>query len=246
MSIPRIYQSIPLHLNATIILSKAATHHLIHVLRKKLGDTIIVFNGTGTAYQGCITGATATSTTVLLTHCTNPTVESPLQLILAQGIARGEKMDYILQKSVELGVSQIIPVLTEYCNMRLSKEQQHKKHLHWQTIMQSACEQSGRTRLATLMPVVTLPEWLATCQAELKLALHPGSQHNLTTLRQAYPTRTSIALLIGPEGGLSEQEIILAQQQDFQLVRLGPRILRTETAAIAMLGIAQLLWGDLS
>ncbi len=174
--------------------------------------------------------------------------ESPLRITLAQGISRGERMDYTLQKSVELGVSRIIPLSTERCGVKFDAKRAAKRLQHWQGVIISACEQSGRNDIPEILPTISLHAWLdahrVPCQQQeaLRLLLHPRATQSL---RQLTPPTGEISLLIGPEGGLSDNEIDMATQCGFEGIQLGPRVLRTETAGVAALAALQSYWGDL-
>lgn len=243
MSVSRIYQAVTLSEQTTLRLDENATHHLSRVLRVKKGDYLIIFNGKGGEYKTIITDIDKKAVTVdILSHYPRE-AESPIDLHLAQGIARGEKMDFIIQKAVELGVSKITPIITERCNVRLMPEREEKRTKHWQSIAISACEQCGRNQIPIIFSPVFLNEWLAQVKADHCFVLSPHVEAKLpVTLSQD----TSIVLLIGPEGGLSDLEVTTAFQHGFLPLKLGPRVLRTETAAITSLAILQYRFGDLS
>jgi 16S rRNA (uracil1498-N3)-methyltransferase len=169
--------------------------------------------------------------------------ESPLHVTLAQGVSRGERMDYTIQKAVELGVTRIVPLISERCEVRLEGERLTKRVQHWQAVAASACEQCGRNRVPPVLAPVPLNSWLAEPVHGLRLVLNPLAPATLTSL--STPDDRLITLLIGPEGGLSDAEVKRAQQSGFVGIRLGPRILRTETAAVTALSALQMLWGDL-
>lgn len=239
MRIPRIYQAVPLAINAEIVLSPEASNHLLRVLRLKEAAKLIIFNGEGGEYSASISRTTKKDCWAKLTEYYAKDIESPVKIHLAQGIARGEKMDFIIQKSVELGVAEITPLFSEFCDVHLDQERQNKRLLHWQNIAINACEQSGRTRIPKINAPQKLSQFLVEHQAELKLFLHPyAKEYSITHSPQ------SLTVLIGPEGGFSEQEVAAAVQQNYQVLSLGPRILRTETASIACLTIMQYCWGD--
>jgi 16S rRNA (uracil1498-N3)-methyltransferase len=170
--------------------------------------------------------------------------ESPISLCLAQGISRGEKMDYTIQKAVELGVTKIIPLLTERCTVKLDADRREKRLQHWQSIIISACEQSGRNKIPTLLPPQAFHHWLPTANADQCFVLAPTANQKLEKI--SLKNNAEVILLIGPEGGLSDGEIALASDQSFIPLNLGPRILRTETAAVAALSALQCIYGDLA
>lgn len=236
----RIYQAIPLRLNQTITLDEKASHHLARVLRVNVEDNIIVFNGEGGEYEAVIKKIDKKTVHVDIVNFHPQDRESPLDIYLAQGIARGEKMDFIVQKAVELGVKKIIPLITERCNVRLDQEREEKRLLHWRAVAISACEQSGRNRIPDVSAPMALVDWLPQAKADKCFILAPHAETKLSETNKP----ASIALLIGSEGGLSEKEIDLACQHHFIPLNLGPRILRTETAPVAALAILQMKFGD--
>lgn len=240
----RLFQDCDMILQQTIWLDERASHYLIRVLRVKTGDDIIIFNGKGGEYHAVIKEITKRGILIEALNFNPQNRESPLITCLAQGIARNDKMDVIIQKAVELGVSHIIPLITARCQYRLNKEQIDKKMHHWQGIIISACEQSGRNLLPILSKPMHLAEWLPQAIAQAKWVLSP---HQKPPVKPSLvSTCASFDLLIGPEGGLTEQEIGLANQHDFASFNLGERILRTETATITALSIVQYQFGDLS
>lgn len=243
MSLSRVYQPIPLSINTDIRLEEKASHHLARVLRVKVGDQVTLFNGRGGEYTAVITHIDKKGVFVNIVSFTPRELESPIQIYLAQGLARGEKMDFIIQKSVELGVQHIIPLVTQRCNVRLDAVREEKRAQHWRSIAASACEQCGRNRV----PEITLPTpfdtWLITAKADLCIVLSPYASNKLRN--QSISTPRSILLLIGPEGGLTEAEIKAAIAQGFLPLNLGPRVLRTETAPLAALTLLQHWYGDL-
>ena len=243
MSITRIYQPINLTVQTTIGLDEKASHHVARVLRARVGDTLTLFNGQGGEYIAVIKQIDKRQVTVEITEFSDRDVESPLNLYLAQGIARGEKMDFIMQKAVELGVKKIFPLITERCNVRLDNEREEKRLQHWQAIAISACEQSGRNIIPEVMAPQTFMSWLPQVKAEQRFVLSPHRQEKLPA---RLSTLTSVVLLIGPEGGLSDNEVATAMQHQFLPLNLGPRVLRTETAPIAALSVLQFYCGDFS
>jgi 16S rRNA (uracil1498-N3)-methyltransferase len=235
----RIYQDVPLALGM-LQLEEKASHHLARVLRVDVGDEIILFNGTGGEYQAVIRSVSKKTVAVELLSFSAREAESSTAIYLGQGIARGEKMDFVIQKAVELGVTKIYPVITERCNVRLDHEREQKRMQHWQAVMISACEQSGRNHLPELHAPLPLYDWLAMINAEKKLVLSP---HVAVKLDRSQRPAT-VAVLIGPEGGLSRAEMAAAAAHDFAGLNLGPRVLRTETAALTALAVLQFAYGD--
>lgn len=172
----------------------------------------------------------------------DPQRESPLRLEVGQAISRGERMDFAVQKATELGMRQLTPLFTERCEVRLNSQRQEKRQRHWQQIAVSACEQSLRVQVPTIHEPQPLAQWLHSVEAELKLVLHHHTAEPLGNLARP----ASVALLIGPEGGLTEEEVAAATAAGFQPVAFGPRVMRTETAPVAAAAILQYLWGDFS
>lgn len=222
-------------------LPAAAHRHAIQVLRLKRGDQIRLFDGQGFECEADLIEVSKRDSQVQVGKRIDIGNESPLTITLLQGVSRGERMDYALQKAVELGVTRVIPVVTERCNVQLSNGRADKRLSHWQGVIVSACEQSGRSFVPELTNVMLLDDALLTCDAQCKLVLEPLARAGFTSVEK----QDDLALLIGPEGGFSEQEIAQANKADFQSVRFGPRILRTETATVAALAVVQALWGDL-
>lgn len=240
MRISRIYTDLPLKLENSVMLEGQQAHYLSKVLRLKANASLILFNGDGFEYKSCVTDIGKHNITLEIQEAVAANSESHLQTILGLGLSRGERMDIAIQKSTELGVSEIVPLFTAFSEVKLQGERLQKKLRHWQQVAISACEQSGRNRIPKIHLPVDYSSWCKSLECELKLIFEPNGNSALPN--QEKPTE--VALLIGPEGGLSDQEIKHATSTGFQAVRLGPRILRTETAPIAALTSLQLLWGD--
>lgn len=253
MRIPRIYQPELLSVGQEIQLDNQATVHVARVLRMREGDSIVVFNGQGGEYQGILRRLDKRAASVELLGFVEADVESPLHIILAQGVSRGERMDYTVQKAVELGVHSIVPLQTERTVVNLNDERKDRRRQHWQTVVYSACEQSGRNFVPMVEPVIKLSNWLQTSSLQTsnlqttgetqKFVLNHRAERGLDSLE--INSSGPITVLIGPEGGLAEQEIAQVEQAGFMSIRLGPRVLRTETAALAFLSVLQAKWGDL-
>lgn len=243
MSISRIFQPVELVCGAEILLDKQASHHLAVVLRAKPQDVLTIFNGRGGEYNSVITQVNKQQVRVQIDHYVARAAESSLALYLAQGISRGEKMDYTIQKAVELGVKKIIPLFTERCTVKLDAERCAKRLQHWQSIIISACEQSGRNEIPELLLPMTLENSLQAVTADWYFVLSPKAISRLK--EQPVQERQRVVLLIGPEGGLSEEEVTLSCQRGFMPLSLGPRILRTETAAVAAITALQCHFGDI-
>lgn len=241
---PRIYQNTRLIAGQEYELDSAASHHLGRVLRAKLGDRLTIFNGDAGEFEAVISFIDKKKVIVTLQEFIDRTAESPISLCLAQGISRGEKMDYTIQKAVELGVTEIIPLLTERCTVKLDTERREKRLEHWQSIIVSACEQSGRNILPKIALPQTLTKWLPEVKSDQNFVLAPQASERLNKI--SLKNNSTITLLVGPEGGLSDQEIKIVTAYNFLPLNLGPRILRTETAAVAALTVLQCFYGDMA
>lgn len=242
MPIPRFYCPQRLGPGQTLDLPPDAAHHAAKVLRMEAGHEVALFNGEGGEYSATITHISKNSVTVKTTVFHEHEIESPLAVTLAQAISSGDKMDYTLQKAVELGITRIQPLASERCVVKLSGERAEKRVRHWQQVVISACEQCGRNRVPEVAPIQPLIHWLGNLPPTAQhLMLAPGAQHRLGELPEP---GAPVTLLIGPEGGLSPAEIRAAESRGFTPVRLGPRVLRTETAALTALAAMQTLWGD--
>lgn len=244
MPISRIFQPVELVCGSDIQLDMRASHHLAVVLRARLNDVLTIFNGRGGEYKGVITQVNKKQVRVQIHDYIAREAESSLELCLAQGISRGEKMDYTIQKAVELGVKKIIPLFTERCTVKLDEERGAKRFQHWQSIIISACEQSGRNQIPELLLPMTLENSLRAVRADWYFVLSPKALSRLK--EKPVQECQRVILLIGPEGGLSDEEISLACQRGFLPLSLGPRILRTETAAVAAITALQCSFGDMS
>lgn len=220
------------------------TRYLGRVLRLRVGDAISVFNGEQGEFTATVRAIGRDSSILETGAHVETAVESPLKLHLVQGVSRGERMDLVIQKATELGVKRISPVLTAHGVVKLDEARATKRQRHWRKIAESACEQSGRIRPPRIDMPTPLRHWFGerTPQVDVDVVLLPHAQTSFTALETP---ESKLCLLIGPEGGLSDREIADAQVAGFRPVALGPRILRTETAALAALAIAQARWGDL-
>ena len=237
----RFYYAGPYHWDGEFVLPESVFRHAIQVLRLKAGAVIQLFDGKGHEYSAELTQVAKREALAKLTGEITNQSESPLKVTLLQGISRGERMDFAIQKAVELGVQQIVPVITERCNVQLGGDRAEKRLAHWQGVLISACEQSGRAVLPELTAIMDLETALVAYDADCKLVLDPLAQQHFKALSKP----SSVALLIGPEGGLSDNEIKAACQSSFTAIQFGPRILRTETASAAALAIVQANWGDI-
>jgi 16S rRNA (uracil1498-N3)-methyltransferase len=243
MRIPRIYLSQPLNTGNEVELDSTALRHVVQVLRLKAGHPLILFNGNGGEFEAKLVNVEKRQAIVRIGSFHDISRESSLITHLGLGISKGERMDIALQKAVELGVSQITPLFTEHCVVQLTGSRALKKQEHWQAVVISACEQSGRNSIPALNSVGTFNDWLSRIQAATKLILDPEASTALSMIKLQKP---EVAMTVGPEGGFSQAEIEQARLAGFQGVTLGPRVLRTESAALASLAAVQCLWGDLA
>ena len=254
MSNLRFYHPENLQIGATIKLSDNAAAHATRVLRLEISDEIVLFNGDGNDYACAITSIKKSEVLAIVKSFVKITNESPLNITLLQGISSGDRMDYTIQKAIELGVAAIVPIITTRSVVKLSNERAEKRLAHWQGVVHAACEQSGRAIIPQVAAPLTLSAWLASTPSPFKgegwgegktpptrLLLNPIGAMRLAELEKP---SGNIELLIGAEGGLSQAEIDTALSQGFQSVVLGARILRTETAALVAIAAMQTLWGD--
>ena len=240
--LPRIFSPEALHGASLIVLDPVGSRHLREALRMRLGDPLIVFDGRGGEYAASIAQIDRQQVSLKLGEHRDISRESPLFITLAQGISRGERMDYTIQKAVELGVNRIVPLATDRSTVKLDDDRARKRGEHWSGIMRHAAEQSGRTGLPVLEEVRTVVLHAAQEQAPLRLMLDPGAEISLMDL----PASDAISLAIGPEGGFSAAERAILVAAGYQRVRLGPRVLRTETAALVAIALLQAKFGDLA
>ncbi|WP_044407998.1 16S rRNA (uracil(1498)-N(3))-methyltransferase [Thiomicrospira microaerophila] len=247
MRIPRLYLAVDLQPGLVVNLNKDQAHYALTVLRLKNAHPVQVFDGLGQQIDGVLQILSRRDAQVLLgEHLERPNTESPLNTLLLQGISRGERMDYSLQKAVELGVTEIQPLFTDRCEVRLDADKAEKRRQQWQALVISACEQSGRAQVPIVHAPVTLEHWIGQLtQPAQGLVLDPYAQQTLQTISKPSHLQ-AFALLVGPEGGLTDMEVQLAQNAGLTAIRLGSRILRTETAAPVILSLLQAQWGDLN
>ena len=238
----RIYQPGDYAVGDLVELSATASQHVGVVLRMQPADELTVFCGENREFSATLTSVHKKKVLVMLTAVRDANRESPCSIHLAQAISKGDRMEWVIQKAVELGVASITPLFTTHCVVKLDSERLAKKQAQWQAIAIAACEQSGRNQVPNVNPACSLDAYLQVCDAKIKLVLHPRAAKSW---RDCSFYASDIALLIGPEGGLSDDEIEQALSHDFQSWCLGPRILRTETAAITALSVLQAVAGDL-
>jgi len=243
MRLSRVYVDQVLDTGARITLDKETSHYLGTVLRLRTDADILVFNASDGEFAARITEVNKHSIEVTLDALQRAPVPTRLSTLLGLGISRGDRMDLAIQKATELGVSSITPLYTQFGEVKLKADRAEKKLHHWHKITVSAAEQCGRLDLPTITPPASMDEWQAMLGDSLRLILDPSGEHGIAQFASSEPT--SIALMIGPEGGFSEQELNWAETHGFTTVSLGPRILRTETAPIVALAILQHRFGDL-
>lgn len=243
MRINRVYEPQAIEANQSITLDEKTSHHICNVLRMKAGQMMVVFNGDGHDYIGKIEAIEKKRVIFKMEETQKVVNESPLCIHLGQAISKGERMDLVIQKAVELGVTDITPLITERCNIKLDQERRQKRLEHWKRVAISASEQCGRA----VIPVVNNPKSLTAFLKEhgqgLKLVCH---FRNAKALSQLKDRDTNITLVVGPEGGFSDKELSECQLFSYQPVTLGPRVLRTETAPITAISVMQAMWGDLA
>lgn len=240
MRISRLYVNQSLAINQSVDLDEDNGHYVRTVLRLTKNNPLILFNGNGSDYQAELIEVNRKQVRAIVKSKVERSVESPLRIHLGLGISRGDRMDWSVQKAVELGVNRITPLITERCVIQFTGEKKQQRLSHWQKIIQHAVEQSGRNVLPELQSIAYIRDW-AEGQSGLRVFLDPYAKISLAQLQ---PSAMTVTLLIGPEGGFSDIERTLAKTAGFTPVRLGSRILRTETASLAALAAAQMLWGD--
>jgi 16S rRNA (uracil1498-N3)-methyltransferase len=236
----RLFTQQALISNASLELEPEPAHHLARVLRARVGDEVLLFNGDGVDWVSRVEAIEKRRVLVHIGTSVPSIAESPLSTHLGLCLSKGERFDWAIQKATELGVTHITPLLSTRVDVKLPADRLAKKLGHWQQVIIAACEQCGRSQLPNLHPPTDLKHWVTAVDADLKLVLH---HHQIAALPEAAPRE--VALLVGPEGGLTDDEVEAACQQGFQRFRMGPRVLRTETAPAAALAIVGSRWGDL-
>lgn len=243
MRIPRIYTADgQLQLGTMVSLDREASNHLSRVLRLSIGNEVVLFNGDGHDYQGKIEAIERNQVQIHLLRTQEVNIESPLHIHLYQGVSRGDKMDLTLQKGVELGIKEFTPIISERCGVKLDEKRWVKKVQHWEKVIISACEQCGRNLIPKLNPVTQLSEAINHRSGQ-NFFLHPDAKTQFKNCGTVNVEQT-ISLWVGPEGGFSDSEIDEVTQNDMTPVALGPRVLRTETAALAAVSVINSVWGD--
>jgi 16S rRNA (uracil1498-N3)-methyltransferase len=243
MRLTRVHVPQPLAAGQRHTIEGDAANHITRVLRLRPGDPLTLFDGRGGEHEARVEGFRKGAVIVEVGDRSAAAVESPLSLTLAQGVSRGERMDWVVQKATELGVTRIVPVLTERTVVKLDAKQGERKLLHWQGIAAAACEQSGRDRIPSVDVALTLAAFFGGVDSRAtRVLLSPAARLRVADLLRP---EGDVVVLIGPEGGLTEAEQQAALEAGFVAVRLGPRVLRTETAAVAALTLLQHHFGDL-
>lgn len=246
MTAPRFHCPLPLAAGTSLLLPEAAARHAVRALRLRVGDPLTLFDGGGGEYPARIVAVERERVRVEVGEHVDRECESPLSVTLVQALQSGDKMDFTVQKAVELGVAGIVPVSSRRSVLRLEGERAARRVEHWRGVVAAACEQCGRNRLPEVRAIEGLERWLAPSSAPSgvrRLLLAPGAAPTLASLPRPAPGER-VELLIGPEGGLSPEEMQAAARAGFTGISLGPRVLRTETAGLAALAALQCLWGD--
>lgn len=241
MRIPRIYLNESIDVGLTIELSIEAHRHVVNVLRLREADKLILFNGEGKEFLSKIIQIEKKKSTIFIEQEQTNLTNSPLEIELGLSLIKNDKLDFAIQKSVELGVSSITPLAADRSTIKLDSKREIKRQAHWQGIIQSACEQSGRNYLPTLNPMHSIEDWLCTSTTP-GIIFEPTATIALSKIN----ITDKVRIIIGPEGGFTEKEIQIITQTGFNKVKLGPRVLRAETAALTAITSLQLLWGDLN
>ncbi|MCK5813802.1 MAG: 16S rRNA (uracil(1498)-N(3))-methyltransferase [Cocleimonas sp.] len=243
MRIPRFYIDRPLELGLDLALPNEIHRHAIQVLRLKKEEVLILFNGEGGEYLAKLTLAEKRKSKAKIVSFDATNRESPLQITLALAILKGDKMDFALQKAVEMGVQSIYPLYTQRSVIRYGIDRMGKKLAHWEGIIKAACEQSGRTSIPLLYGPTLLHYWLTIPYSGLQIAMLPEQHSSISALDA--PKNNKVSLIVGPEGGFTDEEVHLLLDSSVKGIRFGPRILRAETATIAGIALCQQQWGDL-
>lgn len=239
----RFYHSNPLGLNQIITLDEFASHHALRVMRVKVDDFLILLNGDGFEYRGRVSDINKKTINVEILSKEKNNSESPININLFQSISSNEKMDMVIQKATELGVSSIQPIFTSRSTIKLSLDRTKKRLIHWKQVSISACEQSGRSKIPTIKSPIEFDQISKGIKTNsLNLLLHPDNLEESSNLPNEYSG--DINVFIGPEGGFSQDEVLLLKKQNCINIKLGPRILRTETAPLAIIAILQYKYGD--
>ena len=241
MRITRLFTDQPLADGVSVSLDGDAARHLGRALRARVGDSVTLFNGDGREFAACIQEVSKRSIVAEVGEASEPATESPVKTEIGLCLSKGDRFDWAIQKATEMGVGKVVPLLSERVDFTIPADRLEKRRSHWQQIVISACEQSGRAVIPLVQEPTSLPHWLSTVEADCKLVLDP-----VATSSELGDQPAHIALLIGPEGGLTPSELALASESGFTAIQLGPRILRTETAPLVALTVIGARWGDIN
>ena len=242
---PRLFTDQPLTPGDQVVLKDNVAQHLGRVLRSRSGDHIALFNGDGQEFAAQVLTVSKGEVSVEVGAAASPQTESPVYTTLGLCLSKGDRFDWAIQKATELGVGAIAPLQSERVDFSIPPDRMEKRIAHWQQIAISACEQCGRVKVPSITPPQSLAVWVESASAEQKWALHCTEDTSVSTSAVTQGAPRDAALLIGPEGGLTDQEFGVASAEGFQLLQLGPRVLRTETAPAAALSVLSVFWGDM-
>ena len=242
---PRLFTDQPLTPGDQVVLKGNVAQHLGRVLRSRSGDHIALFNGDGQEFAAQVLTVSKGEVSVEVGAAASPQTESPVYTTLGLCLSKGDRFDWAIQKATELGVGAIAPLQSERVDFSIPPDRMEKRIAHWQQIAISACEQCGRVKVPSITPPQSLAVWVENISAEQKWVLHCADNTDASTSAMTPGTPRDAALLIGPEGGLTDQEFAAASAKGFQLLQLGPRVLRTETAPAAALSVLGVFWGEM-
>ena len=242
---PRLFTDQPLTPGDRVVLKGNVAQHLGRVLRARAGDHIALFNGDGQEFAATVVNVSKREVSVDIGEAHSPNTESQVHTMLGLCLSKGDRFDWGIQKATELGVGTIIPLQSERVDFAIPTDRIEKRVAHWQQIAVSACEQCGRVKVPSITPPQSLGSWVHNVSAEQKWVLHCADDTGASTSAIIQGAPKDAALLIGPEGGLTDQEFAAASAEGFQLLHLGPRVLRTETAPAAALSVLSVFWGEM-
>ncbi len=242
---PRLFTDQPLTPGNQVVLKGNVAQHLSRVLRARAGDQIALFNGDGQEFAATVLTASKREASVDIGEAATPQTESPVYTTLGLCLSKGDRFNWAIQKATELGVGAIAPLYSERVDFSTPQDRMEKRIAHWQQIAISACEQCGRVKVPSITPPQSLVSWVDNASAEQKWVLHCADDTSASASAVTHGAPRDAALLIGPEGGLTDQEFAAANAEGFQLLQLGPRVLRTETAPAAALSVLSVFWGEM-
>ena len=244
MRSPRLFTDQPLTPGDQVVLEGTVARHLGNVLRARAGEQIALFNGDGREFAATVLSVSKREVSVDIGAAATPQTESPVHTTLGLCLSKGDRFDWAIQKATELGVGAVTPLYSERVDFSIPPDRIEKRVAHWRQIVISACEQSGRVSIPAVSSPQPLEQWVQSVAAEQKWVLH-YDDHGATRSGASKEAPADAALLIGPEGGLTDQEITRACENSFGVLRLGPRVLRTETAPVAALSALSVYWGEM-